>query len=161
MPEAQSRQLKINSFLAKIKTMPDEGIDNMYEFEAGGTDDNDEKKPEHYLVSAVLEVGLADYVELRCNPSKREKNTSRWIEVRRWIYSDSEEPFTFIWCLSHLFPEPERIGNEIRKKVQALTQVEEFYFRELLKGNYKSFKQFQKNEILNRKLQEANANKAL
>lgn len=154
MHEPNGRELKVNSFLAKVRTLPQEGDEIDYEFESEGTVDLDVKTPEHYLVAAVIEVALADYVDLRYNEQKRLEYTSRWIEVRQWIYSNEEtEPFSFLWCLSHLFPEPESICKEIRKRVQNITEAEAYFFREILKGNYKTFKMFNKNGVLNNKRQ--------
>lgn len=154
MPEPKSRELKVNSFLAKVRSLPHEGDDIDYQFEADGAHDLDEKIPELYLVAAVIEVALSDYVELRYNDQKRLEYTSRWIEVRQWIYSNEEtEPFSFLWCLSHLFPEPQSVCKEIRKRVQNITKVEAYFFKEILKGNYKTFKMFNKNGLLSKKQQ--------
>ena len=154
--DANRNLLKSDSFLAKMQDLPDEGNDTVIEINPDGTFFLDVKLPEHFLVAAVIEVGIRDYVELRCNEPKRIKNTTRWIEVRKWFHSNDDEPFTFVWCLSHLFPEPESMCKAIRKKIQTLTETEEFFFREVLKGNYKTYESFRKNEVLNKKLKFAN-----
>lgn len=145
--DANRNLLKSDSFLAKMQELPDEGqiSADKIEINPDGTFFYDVKLSEHFLVAAVVEVGIRDYVELRSSEAKRLKNTTEWINVRKWFYSNDDYPCTFVWCLSHLFPEPEAMCKAIRRKIQVLTPEEEYYFKEAMKGNYKTYKSFKKN----------------
>ena len=70
--------------------------------------------PERALVAAVLRMGIWDFVNKKRKMNKQE--VLDYEDAKRWIYSESEAPYSFLWCCDVMEYNPEKIRLLIRTK---------------------------------------------
>lgn len=81
--------------------------------------------PEHQLIAEILSRALVDYIELKLDEKKRKMNRAAWYEVREWIHSNQQSPFSFLWIVDNLFADAENMAIFIRQRVEMIEADEE------------------------------------
>ena len=80
----------------------------------------DSLTPAQHLWARVLEESTRDYTQGLSEETVRDYKAFHREQARDWIYSESEEPGSFLWVCEHLSLNPQRWREASERERQAI-----------------------------------------